>query len=138
MAACESVKRSTHLALGDLNTCHNLPQDQWKVEARKLFEISLAQIQFNVLNIMRGMSPKGSYQDPGEYKEVPPKLRGLCKMGKVQSVGWRNVSVWALFGLFSFAVGVALASVKTEEEEFWLIVGVQLLMRALRWSVSKI
>ena len=45
-------------------------------------------------------------------------------MGNFQSVGRRNVSVWGLFGLLSFAVGVALASVKTEEEELWLIVGV--------------
>lgn len=57
-------------------------------------------------------------------------------MGKFKSVGWRNVSVWGLFGLLSFA-GVSLASVKTEEQKLWLVVGLRLVGKALRWTIEK-
>lgn len=71
--------------------------------------------------------------DSGKRVEVPPpNLRGICQMGKFKSVGWRNVSFWGLVGLLSLCGAVSLASVATEDEELWLIVGVRLLTRAIR------
>ena len=114
--------------------CKNLPLDQWKVEVRQLFETSLAQLQYAVLDTVRGRNVS-SIED---YANIPPRLRGLCKMGKFKSVGWRNVSVWGLFGLLFFAAGVSLASVKTEEEELWLVVGFRLLGKVLRWIFDRV
>lgn len=111
----------------NLGICSGLPLDQWKIEARQRFETSLAQIQFQVLNIVRGApddEPPDQYVD---FDGIPPAYRGLCNMGKFRSVGWRNVSVWGLFALLAFVVGVSLASVRTEEEELWLLVGARLL-----------
>lgn len=113
--------------------CRNLPPDQWKAEARQLFETSLAQIQYAVLNTVRG---RNESSNPG-LESIPPRFRGLCKMGKFKSVGWRNVSVWGFSGLLSFAASVSLASVKTEEQELWLIVGFRLVGKALRWGIDK-
>ena len=50
-------------------------------------------------------------------------------MGKFKSVGWRIVSVWGVAGLLALAVGVFVASVKTEEERLWVVVGVGFVMR---------
>ena len=49
-------------------------------------------------------------------------------MGKLHSVGWRNVSVWGLFGLLSFSALVTLASVKTEDDEPWITIWTRTIM----------
>ncbi len=110
--------------------CRGIPPDQWKIEVRQWFETSLAQIQFNVFDTVRGGNGAG-----GDYAGIPLKYRGLCKMGKFRSIRWRNVSVWALFLLLFLAGGVSLISVKTEEEELWLIVGARLLKYTLQSTV---
>ncbi len=58
-------------------------------------------------------------------------------MGKFKSVGWRNVSVWGFLELLSFAAGVSLASVNTDDEELWLVVGFRLVGKVLRWAIDK-
>lgn len=118
---------------GNSMICKNLPPDQWKAEVRQLFETSLAQIQYAVLDTVRG---RNEYWVP-DYESIPPRFRGLWKMGKFNSVGWRNVSVWGFLGLLSLAAGVSLASVKTEEQELWLVVGFRLIGKALRWAIDK-
>ncbi|MCJ1228968.1 hypothetical protein MMC12_005632 [Toensbergia leucococca] len=67
-------------------SCSTLPVDQWKTEARRWFEASLARIQINVLDITRGTSNLGHADHDG----IPPSLRGICQMGKFKSVAWRN------------------------------------------------
>jgi len=37
----------------------------------------------------------------------------------------------------SFAAGVSLASVKTEEQKLWLVVGLRLVGKTLRWTIEK-
>jgi len=118
---------------GNSIICRDLPPDQWKAEVRQLFENSLAQIQYVVLETVRGRSESWNL----DYESIPPGFRGLCKMGKFKSVGWRNVSVWGLFGLLSFAAGVSLASVKTEEQKLWLVVRLRLVGKTLRWTIEK-
>ena len=59
-------------------------------------------------------------------------------MIKFRSVGYRNVSVWGFFGLLSFAAFVSITSVKTEEQELWLVVAVRGLLVALGWALWKL
>lgn len=125
--------------------CDGLPREQWKVEARQLFEIFLVNMQYRVLDIVRGGdddSDHGRYDlvpPSGErlptLDHIPPNLRGICHMGKFRSVGWRNVSVWGFLGLLSLAGAISLASITTEDEELWLVVGARLLNRALQWGM---
>ena len=118
--------------------CRNIPQDQWKVEVRRVFENSLAQIQYNVLDAVRGRETVDGQGSIHDYDNIPQEFEGLCKMGKFISVGWRNVSVWGFVGLLVFAAGVSLASIRTEEEELWLVVGVGRMDRVLRWAIKEI
>ena len=125
--------------------CQDLPREQWKVEARQRFEIFLAYMQYAVLNIVRREdddSDHGRYKNFGYAIEktpalhhIPPNLRGICHMGKFKSVGWRNVSVWGFLGLLSLAGAISLASITTEDEELWLVVGARSLVRALQWGM---
>ena len=126
LSSCAS--RTYQSALSD--RCNGLPLDQWKAEARRWFETSLARIQFNVLAISRGIDNERDFCT----QPIPPQLRGLCSMTKFKSVGWRNVSVWGLFGLLFFSAGVSLASVKTETEELWLVVGTRHAYYILHWA----
>lgn len=110
--------------------CESLPRDQWKKEVRQRFETSLAQIQFNVLDIVQGSA------DNENYQAIPPQFQGICNMIKFKSVGWRNVSVWGFFGLLLFAIAVSVASIKTEDEDLWLTVGARQLVLALRLALE--
>ena len=112
--------------------CGPLPPEQWKVEARRLFEASLARIQVELVNTVRGTS-----NTPVEQFEFPEEYRGMCSMGKFKSVGWRNVSVWGFSGLLFLAASISLASVQTKEEELWLIVALRLVAQATSWSSGK-
>ena len=119
--------------------CHNfvrnkLPRNQWRVEARQIFETSLATMQYNVLDIIRGDIKFWEV----EYDIVPENYQGMCKMGKFKSTGWRNVSFWGLFGVLFLAAAIGLASVKNEKEELWLILGAVLLYRASLWGKDKL
>lgn len=112
----------------------SLPRNQWEVEARQLFETSLAKMQFNVLDIVRGTDNKREE----DFYGIPPEFRGMCKMGKFKSIGWQNVSFWGLFGLLFFAGAISLASIQTEKGEFWLVIGVVLIYRALLWVIDQL
>ncbi len=59
-------------------------------------------------------------------------------MGKFKSTGWRNVSFWGLFGLLFFCGAISLASIQTEKEEFWLVIGVVLIYRASLWVIDQL
>lgn len=109
--------------------CGALPRNQWKVEARQLFETSLATMQFNILDMVRG---KDSALD--KDSSIPSNYRGMCRMGKFKSTGWQNVSFWPLLGLFFLCAAISLASVKTEKEELWLVLGAVMTYRAFLWG----
>ena len=114
--------------------CKGLPREQWKVEARQCFETSLAQLQYSVLDIVRGTNDP-HFLFTWSAPDNPPNLRDVCHMGKFKSVGWRNVSAWGLIGLLSLSGGISLATVKTENDELWLVVGAQLVNRAFWWGM---
>lgn len=116
------------------NSLCSLPIKQWEVEARQLFETSLAKMQFNVLDIVRGTDNKREE----DFYGIPPEFRGMCKMAKFKSIGWQNVSFWGLLGLLFFAGAISLASIQTEKGEFWLVIGVVLIYRALLWVIHQL
>ena len=94
---------------------NDFPDDQWMIEARMLFEIRLAGIQFNLLNTVRPSSAPPSIEDV--YSSVPDVYRARCGIGKFRSTSWRNVSVASFFGLLGMAATIALKSWETEQGE---------------------
>lgn len=115
------LEAATHCNFFD---CEDLPHDQWILEVRRMFEASLATIQFNVLDIARGT---GNQQEDYEY--INPQDRGICATVKFKSNGWSKVNFWGLLSLLGLVGGIFLASLRTEESgDLWLTVG-------MRWAV---
>lgn len=115
-----------------------LPKEQWKVEARRWFEISLARMQDEVLNLAQGGSESRVFSSESQVVNVmPPEYRGMCHMVKFRSNGWRNVSVWGLFGVLFLAAGISLGSVKNGEETVWLCVAARRIFIFLWWLCSR-
>lgn len=113
--------------------CEYLPPEQWKVEARRWFKASLARIQVELVNTVRGTA-----NTPSDYYRIPQPYRRMCDMGKFKSVGWRNVSVSGFAGLLFLAGSISLASVQTKEGDLWLGVGAQAVMYVSSWSLGKV
>jgi hypothetical protein len=82
----------------------NLGHEQWKVEVRKMFETSLARIQGDVLDIVRGVGKDRPYA----RNVLTEDNMSLCHIVKFQSVGWRNITLLWLITLpiFSFLLWV--------------------------------
>jgi hypothetical protein len=82
----------------------NLGHEQWKLEVRKMFETSLARIQGDVLDIVRGVGKDRPYA----RNALTEDNMSLCHIVKFQSVGWRNITLLWLITLptFSFVLWV--------------------------------
>ncbi|KUJ14512.1 uncharacterized protein LY89DRAFT_784443 [Mollisia scopiformis] len=78
-----------------------LADEQWKVEAEKMFQTSLARMQINLFDFVRGTA--AGY--PGAYNTLPPEHRGMCAMVEIPTVGWRNVNLVGFLGTIA-ALGV--------------------------------
>ena len=119
------------------NFCYGLPTDQWKVEVRRWFETSLALIQGNVLDVVRGTGRYALNDSKEEYHGIPPEWRGLYQMGKFKSVGWRNVSTWGFLGLLTLAGAITLASVRNGDDgDLCFVIGVNFLFEYVRRGVA--
>ena len=85
-----------------------LAKEQWKVEARRWFETSLARMQVEVLGLAQ-LSPEDisdSDDAVGYHINIMPSgYKGMCNMVKFRSNGWRNVSVWGFFGVLFLVMG---------------------------------
>ena len=110
--------------------CEALPADQWIVECRRWFEVSLALAQFYALEIVRGIDNDGA-----DYQNIPPTDRGLCHVFKFRSTGWRNVNVWGFFGILVVSLGLFIGSIKTDAGTLWLTLGAKVLGRWVRASL---
>ena len=117
----ETSSHCTYLECQD-----GLPPQQWRNEARRWFEVSLARIQVNLINIVHGNMNPGA-----DYENIPPDYRGICEMGKFKGVGWRNVSVVGFLGLLLLALLITMASIRTEDGHLWITVGIKALVRSL-------
>ena len=56
-----SLEAMSHCTRGE---CSYMKAEQWRVEARKLFEVGLAHIQFNLLAIVRGSAKSWGSKHP--------------------------------------------------------------------------
>jgi hypothetical protein len=87
-----------------------LAPDQWKVEARALFETSLARIQIDLRDHMRGAAAN----ENGFANHIDSAFTDMCASYKFRAVGWRNVNAWAFRLLLLLVVCVYFLSFETE------------------------
>ena len=64
-----------------------------------------------------------------------PGYRSICDLGKIRQVGWRNFSVWGLFGLLGVAGGIPLASIRTENGNLWFTIGLKRIGDMSLWYI---
>jgi len=76
-----------------------LGHEQWKVEVRKMFETSLARIQGDVLDLVRGVGKDRPYA----RNFLTEDNMSLCNIVKFQSVGWKNITLLWLITLSTFS-----------------------------------
>jgi hypothetical protein len=61
--------------------------EQWQLEARRLFEMSLLRVKMEMLAIVRG-----TRYGPGYMDVLPGQYRGACRKFKFQAGGYKNLS----------------------------------------------
>jgi len=72
-----------------------LAEKQWQVEAEKMFQTTLARIQLNVFNVVRGIASSfDGYEDT-----LPAEYRRICDLAKIPTVGWRNINFVGVIGV---------------------------------------
>ena len=111
-----------------------LADEQWKVEVRRLFKASLAQLQLSTFRAARG---GWIYNDGYGDVRIPAPYASLACMVKFNTVGWLNVSVWGFCGLLFLAASITLASIKTKDE-LWLIIWIRWGIDIGRWITTGI
>ena len=139
-----SAVEAPHLSIkSDSSYCRYdscFSRDIWEKGVRSRFETALASMQVNLVNIVRGNTEKPYLHILRSYWpqsiEIPTSYRGLCKLGKFQAVGWRNVSTWGLLGLFAVALAVTLASAQNEENTFWITIASRNILRGTTWLIE--
>ena len=104
-----------------------LAKDQWKVEVRQLFETTLARIQINVQNVVRGGPLKyggadrrdewcGGYCSIGELPWEQQR-KELCDQTHLfKSQGWQNVHVAASAWILSVAALVLTLAIPSDDD----------------------
>ena len=66
-----------------------LAPEQWKVESRRIFDISLALLQGRIYDVARG-----SFADvTGVQNTFKDENQPICRMVKIPTVGWTNISL---------------------------------------------
>ncbi|KAK3372201.1 hypothetical protein B0H63DRAFT_484060 [Podospora didyma] len=78
------------------STSAGLPDNHWELEAARLFATSLARIQFDAWSIASGEDR----DQEGYVDETPSEAGNLCGLFKFKSKGYKNLSLWALVGLW--------------------------------------
>lgn len=93
--ALDAQSRLAHMQSQNLNS------NQWHVEVEKFFQSSLARIQLNAYDIVRGTA--AAFDD---YHDIlPARYRGICSLVAIRTVGWKNINVVGLVGTI-FAVAL--------------------------------
>lgn len=87
-----------------------LAPDQWKVEARALFETSLARIQIDLKDHMRGAAAN----ENGFANHIDSAFMDMCASYKFRAAGWRNVNAWAFRLLLLLVFFVYVLSFETQ------------------------
>jgi hypothetical protein len=93
--ALDAQSKIAHMQSQELDT------NQWQIEIEKFFQVSLARIQLNAYDIVRGTA--AAFND---YHDIlPARYRGICNLVAIQTVGWKNLNVMGLVGTI-FGVGL--------------------------------
>jgi hypothetical protein len=79
-----------------------LAKEQWKVEAKHLFATSLARMQIDLRDHIRGTAA----HQPGFVNKMPLGRRGVCSQYKFKSNGWTNIGVWGFVCAMTVSVVV--------------------------------
>jgi hypothetical protein len=102
-----------------------LAEKQWQVEAERMFQTSLARMQLNVFNVVRGTaSTFDGYEDILEEQ-----YRGICKLVKIPTIGWRNINFVGVIGVIVAVLLMWVISRKLEDGA-----GRQRLIIVLLWN----
>lgn len=111
-----------------------LEEEQWKLEVRRLYEISLIRIQMKILEIVQGTAA-----DIPEAKNfLPPKYRDICGMIKLPAKGYRNLSLVGILIAISLPPFIGL-SIKQHPPVWWTILGFwRLGGRIFFWSLKQL
>lgn len=85
-----------------------LAREQWKVESRRFFDISLALIQGKIYDIARG----SGFDVKGVRNTFEDVNRPICSVIKIQTNGWTNISLFWLVTLPTFSFLIWFTSIK--------------------------
>ena len=109
-----SLDAQAHIVEG---TALRLPDNQWEIEAERLFKISLARIQIDARNIARGKL--ASYD--GYIKEHTDQSARICTRTYLfQSIGWTNINrTWFLVTAVLCAFIITMAIPGSDETLWW-------------------
>ena len=83
--------------------------DQWQLEAQRLFNVSLARMQTEIIAMTRTVEPRADHY-LGNY--FSNRSVNSCGMIKLNADGWRNVSVVGLAGMLGLALGLWLVTME--------------------------
>jgi hypothetical protein len=89
-----------------------LAREQWKVEARKMFAISLALAQGRVYDIARGTD----IDVPGVQNTFEAANQPICDMVKIPTIGWTNISLFWIVFLPTVAFLLWFTSIKVDKK----------------------
>ncbi|KAE9367943.1 hypothetical protein N431DRAFT_445015 [Stipitochalara longipes BDJ] len=88
-----------------------LAEKQWEVETEKMFQTSLARMQLNVFNVVRGTASNFD----GYTDILPEKYRGICKLVKIPTIGWRNINFAGIVGVLFAVLSLWIVSRKVKD-----------------------
>jgi hypothetical protein len=94
-----------------------LTNEQWKAEARQIFESLLARTQITARNIARGVVGQ---ELPGQRDLMRPELQGMCSRYKFRATGWKNISVSRFLCEFIAGLLVCVLGITRENKELWV------------------
>lgn len=107
LIASDKVEREISLPLLD---------EQWKLEVENLFLTSLARIQITLKDYLRGTAAG----DPEYKNRMSAGMGQMCRMYKMPSQGWRNISVSGIIIIVVVVVFVYILALEVRGEQLGL------------------
>jgi hypothetical protein len=107
-----------------------LEKEQWKLEVRRLFDMALLRIKFEMMFVVLGTRSS----EEGFVKLLPTTLRGACEKYKFQANGYKNLSFVGMLAaaLMPLLLGLEFAvSSRRMPLVAWIVVGIWELAKAI-------
>jgi len=105
-----------------------LDPNQWELELRRLFEMSLIRAKYEMLYIVRGTT----VNQPGYIDILPPQFGDVCNKFAFQVKGFQNMTLVGILIVFCLPIFLGF-EIKKEPPVVWSIVGAWRLA-VLGWS----